>query len=246
MSKSSSSATGATEDPRPVRADVVVSSRRRESRGSGAARPVLLVAAFGLLATLVRTGWGPVRTLDLTLAHGLNDLVVDTGVLREALTVVTDFGGTAMLLWLLVIGVVRLLLRRQPRLAAFAAVAASGGMLLNAVVKELVGRLRPVVDAPVYTAPGLSFPSGHAMSSLVAGRLPHPPLVALARRRARRRRSAARRGSTALRGRALPDRRRRLSAARHAVDARRVVGHRPGTEGVTVRPAEGRRLFPER
>lgn len=127
----------------------------------------VLVGSFGLLATLVQVEWAPVHTLDRVVADGLNDLVADTGVLREVLTTVTDLGGTAMLLWLLVIGVVWLLLRRQRRLAAYVAVTASGGMLLNAVVKDLVGRLRPVVEDPVYAAPGLSFPSGHAMSSLV-------------------------------------------------------------------------------
>jgi undecaprenyl-diphosphatase len=66
-----------------------------------------------------------------------------------------------------VVGTLWLLLRRQPRLAAYVAVSTLGAMILNAVVKELVGRLRPVVDDPVYTVPGLSFPSGHAMSSLV-------------------------------------------------------------------------------
>ncbi|MGB3443478.1 MAG: phosphatase PAP2 family protein [Actinophytocola sp.] len=137
-------------------------------RSAGALVAVVVVgAAFGLVATLVRVEWEPVRRLDLALADGLNDLLADDAVLGEVLRGVTDLGGTATLLWLMVVGALWLLLRRQPRLAAYVAVSTFGAMILNAVVKEFVGRLRPVVDQPVYTVPGLSFPSGHAMSSLV-------------------------------------------------------------------------------
>ena len=119
------------------------------------------------MATLVRVEWDPVRRLDLALADGLNGLVSGDPVLGGVLGGVTELGGTGMLLWLLVVGALWLLLRRQPHLAAYVAVSILGAMILNALVKELVGRLRPVVDEPVYTVPGHSFPSGHAMSSLV-------------------------------------------------------------------------------
>lgn len=137
-------------------------------RSAGALVAAVVVgAAFGLIATLVRIEWAPMRRLDLALADELNDLVSGNTVLDGVLRGVTDLGGTAMLLWLLVVGSLWLLLRRQPRLAAYVAVSVLGAMVLNALVKQLVGRLRPVVDHPVYTVPGLSFPSGHAMSSLV-------------------------------------------------------------------------------
>jgi undecaprenyl-diphosphatase len=42
-----------------------------------------------------------------------------------------------------------------------------GALLLDPSVKTLVGRLRPVVHAPVAAAPGNSFPSGHALGSIV-------------------------------------------------------------------------------
>ena len=137
-------------------------------RSAGALVAVVVVGAtFGLVAALVRVEWEPMRWLDLALADGLNDLLSGDAVLSEVLRGVTDLGGTATLLWLLVVSGLWLLLRRQPRLAVYVAVSTLGAMILNAVVKELVGRLRPVVHDPVYTVPGLSFPSGHAMNSLV-------------------------------------------------------------------------------
>ncbi len=129
---------------------------------------VALGAGFGLLAFLVRVNSAPLQRVDQAVADTLNDLVAGNQVLQRVLVAVTDLGGTTVLVWLLVVGVLWLLVRRQPRLAAYVAVTAAGAMILNAVVKELVGRLRPVVETPVYTTPGLSFPSGHAMSSLVS------------------------------------------------------------------------------
>lgn len=124
--------------------------------------------AFGLLLTLVHLRWQPLRELDIAIADGLNDLVAGNEVLVRALTAVTDLGGTAMLLWLVTVGAAWLLIRRQPRLAAYAVVTALGALVLNGAVKALVGRLRPVVDFPVAETPGMSFPSGHAMGSLVS------------------------------------------------------------------------------
>ena len=43
-----------------------------------------------------------------------------------------------------------------------------GALLLDPSLKLLVGRLRPIVDVPVASAPGNSFPSGHALGSMVA------------------------------------------------------------------------------
>jgi len=60
-----------------------------------------------------------------------------------------------------------LLWHRLPRLALFVVVTAAGSVVLNALVKESVHRLRPVLADPVAHAQGLSFPSGHAQSAIV-------------------------------------------------------------------------------
>ena len=61
-----------------------------------------------------------------------------------------------------------LLRQRLPRLALFVAVTVGGGPLLNRLAKALVDRARPVLEDPVAGAEGLSFPSGHAQSAIVA------------------------------------------------------------------------------
>ena len=43
-----------------------------------------------------------------------------------------------------------------------------GALALDPSLKALVGRLRPVVDVPVAAGGGNSFPSGHALGSIVA------------------------------------------------------------------------------
>lgn len=53
------------------------------------------------------------------------------------------------------------------RLTAFLAVTPLGGGIVDTLVKTVVNRPRPVVDHPIVTAFGKSFPSGHAMSSTV-------------------------------------------------------------------------------
>ncbi|MGA5279369.1 phosphatase PAP2 family protein [Streptomyces griseoincarnatus] len=132
---------------------------------------VLLLSAatgFVLLLFLVRGEWPLLWRMDQAVADVLNGAVAGHGVVVRALRVVTDLGGSPALAWVTSVGVVWLLLRRQVRAALFVAVATVGAWILISVVKALVGRLRPVVDEPLEAPSGLSFPSGHALSSLVS------------------------------------------------------------------------------
>jgi undecaprenyl-diphosphatase len=43
------------------------------------------------------------------------------------------------------------------------------GGALDTPLKELVARARPIFDDPIATAPGYSFPSGHALNAMVVG-----------------------------------------------------------------------------
>jgi undecaprenyl-diphosphatase len=127
---------------------------------------VLGAAAFATLLALVESG-SPLVTLDRSVAAALNAAVAGEQLLVSALRVVTDLGGSETSRLVLSTLTVVLLVRRQPRLASFVAVTGLGAAVLSPAVKELVGRLRPVVEVPVASAPGPSFPSGHAMGSLV-------------------------------------------------------------------------------
>ena len=60
-----------------------------------------------------------------------------------------------------------LAIRRRWRLAVYLLVAGAGALTLDPVLKSLVGRLRPVVAHPVAYGNGDSFPSGHALGSIV-------------------------------------------------------------------------------
>lgn len=57
--------------------------------------------------------------------------------------------------------------RGERRLAAWAVTTMAAGGLLTSLVKLLVHRPRPTFAEPVATAGGYSFPSGHAVSSLL-------------------------------------------------------------------------------
>lgn len=123
---------------------------------------------FGLLLMLVRFHWSPLYHADLEAAGWFNRQVSPHHAVVSVLQVITDLGGRLVLTMLVAIGVIGLLIRRQPRLAVYLVVTGVGGTILTASLKALVGRLRPVVDVPVAHAPGNSFPSGHSLGSFVA------------------------------------------------------------------------------
>ncbi|MEE6258926.1 phosphatase PAP2 family protein [Plantactinospora sonchi] len=123
---------------------------------------------FGILLLLVRLHWDPLHRADHQTAEWFNQLVSRHDGLVTVITAVSSLGGRPIMLWLVTIAVVGLLIRRQGRLAVYLIVTGTGALLLDPSVKELVGRLRPVVDVPVASAPGNSFPSGHALGSIVA------------------------------------------------------------------------------
>jgi undecaprenyl-diphosphatase len=122
---------------------------------------------FGTLLLLVRFHNGALQSLDHGVAEGLNHLVSPHKGLIKVIQGVTALGGRSILIWLAVLAVVWLLIRRRTRLAIYLVVADVGALLLDPSLKTLVGRVRPVVDVPVASAPGNSFPSGHALGSMV-------------------------------------------------------------------------------
>ncbi|MGI5152576.1 phosphatase PAP2 family protein [Plantactinospora sp. CA-294935] len=123
---------------------------------------------FGVLLLLVRFHWEPLHRADHETAAWFNGVVSANDGLVTVLRAVSSLGGRPIMLWLVTIAVVGLLIRRQGRLAVYLIVTGLGALLLDPSLKELVGRLRPAVDIPVASAPGNSFPSGHALGSMVA------------------------------------------------------------------------------
>ncbi|MGW4113781.1 phosphatase PAP2 family protein [Actinosynnema sp. NPDC004786] len=123
--------------------------------------------AFAVVVMVVWSEWSPVRDLDQAISDAVTGWVAASGVLVAVARGLTRLGDTATLTGLTALAATWLLLRRRPWVAAHVVVTAAGGGLLGVVVKELVGRLRPLVDVEVATAPGWSFPSGHTVGATV-------------------------------------------------------------------------------
>jgi undecaprenyl-diphosphatase len=123
--------------------------------------------AFAVLLLLVRTKWSPLESVDHHAASAVNNLVAGNGVLVAVVKAIT-FLGSHGVLWV-VIGAAALLLaiRRRWRLALYLLVTGAGALVLDPILKQLVGRLRPVVAHPVAHGTGASFPSGHSLGSIV-------------------------------------------------------------------------------
>ena len=139
--------------------------------GATAAKAVAVAAAcvFGLLLIDVTTG-GPLSTHDAAAVAWLTShhSVTFNGLLHAASRLegpsATSVYGTIAAAWFLV--------RRRVGTAAAIGVLIYGGALLNAGIKEIVQRGRPVVDDFPVALPTFSFPSGHAAAStLFAGLL---------------------------------------------------------------------------
>jgi membrane-associated phospholipid phosphatase len=147
------------------------------------------------LVVLVRDGWAPLRRWD---DHGEDLLRLrGDGPGRDLALVITQLGAP-LLLELAALALVVVYVRRgRPRLAGYVAISVLGAELVSALLKTVVERVRPCVDAP--SCPGsTSFPSGHSVGAAafwitvvvlllpVAGKrawllLVVPPVVALTR-----------------------------------------------------------------
>ncbi len=129
----------------------------------------LLLAAvpFGAIVLLLREKARWLQTIDLNAAQHLHNFDESHPAFVTTMRVITDSGDS--LTWIIVLVLVGgwLLVRRLFRLAAFLAVTAIGSSLLNETIKHLVGRTRPILDHPIATATGKSFPSGHTQAATV-------------------------------------------------------------------------------
>ncbi|MFI1994423.1 phosphatase PAP2 family protein [Actinoplanes sp. NPDC020271] len=122
---------------------------------------------FAALLLLVRFHWTPLQDLDHSVAEGLNRQVAGSDTAVKVLQQISSFGGRVFMISLVTIVVAMLLIRRRQRLALYLIVTGAGALILDPSLKALVGRVRPVVESPVAHAPGNSFPSGHALGSMV-------------------------------------------------------------------------------
>ena len=133
--------------------------------------PLAIVTAaaflFALLLLLVRLQWAPLESIDHRAAAGLNSLVAGHPAVVSVVKAITWLGSSGVLWTVTGTAAVVLAIRRRWRLVIYLLVTGAGELTLNPVLKALVGRLRPVVAHPIAYGTGDSFPSGHALGSIV-------------------------------------------------------------------------------
>jgi membrane-associated phospholipid phosphatase len=135
--------------------------------GVGVIGMFLAAALFALLLLLVRTDWPPLRDLDTTAAEASRRIDGShPGLVRTAETVSDVFDPNVFRILLGLIALIYLI-RGERRHAVWLLVTVFGGAALGVALKTLVGRARPALSDPVSTAPGMSFPSGHALGASI-------------------------------------------------------------------------------
>ncbi|HEY7143377.1 MAG TPA: phosphatase PAP2 family protein [Streptosporangiaceae bacterium] len=141
----------------------------RPPRGSLA--PLITVTAaalvFSVLLVLVRLQWPPLESADHDAATGINSLIAGDAAVVAVVKAVTRLGSDGVLWTVIGAGAIILAVRRRWGLAFYLVVTGAGALVLDPVLKSLVGRLRPVVAHPVAHGTGDSFPSGHSLGSIV-------------------------------------------------------------------------------
>ncbi|MGI8755163.1 MAG: phosphatase PAP2 family protein [Acidimicrobiales bacterium] len=127
---------------------------------------VLVAVPFSIL-TFEVLAQGPLSRFDGRVADSFNGWVNGRPGVVSVLDVISFFGKPPTLTTWVVLAALVLWWRGRHRVAVFVVVTSLGGGIVDTLVKATVNRPRPVVDHPVASALGKSFPSGHAMSSTV-------------------------------------------------------------------------------
>lgn len=130
-----------------------------------------LAGSVAALAVLVRTGWMPLADFDLGTVSRLNEWIAHRPGQVWLWKAVSVVGGPSELrvgAALVALGCWR---RHRRREAVLIGATMIGAAVLSGGVKLLVARVRPSDGVPVTSADGYAFPSGHALSSIVAAGL---------------------------------------------------------------------------
>jgi undecaprenyl-diphosphatase len=158
-------------DERPRAGQLASMSTNTQDRRRRSLAPLLLVTAaamvFAVLLILVRLRWAPLESADHGAAASINRLIAGDAPLIRVVKAVTWLGSNVVLWAVIGAATVILAVRRQWRLAAYLLITGAGALVLDPVLKSLVGRLRPVVAHPIAHGTGNSFPSGHSLGSIV-------------------------------------------------------------------------------
>jgi undecaprenyl-diphosphatase len=144
---------------------------RGHKPGHRSLTPLLVVTGaaliFTILLILVRLQWRPLESADHSAATGINGLIAGHPALVSVVKAVTWLGSDGVLWTIIGVSAIFLAFRRRWRLVGYLLVTGAGALVMDPILKDLVGRLRPVVAHPVAHGGGNSFPSGHSLGSIV-------------------------------------------------------------------------------
>jgi undecaprenyl-diphosphatase len=133
--------------------------------------PLIAVTGAALLFTVllaaVRLQWIPLESVDHGAAADLNRAVAGDKTLVTVIKAITWLGSDGVLWTVTGAAAVLLALRKRWRLALYLLVTGAGALIMDPVLKSVVGRARPVVAHPIAHGTGDSFPSGHSLGSVV-------------------------------------------------------------------------------
>ena len=115
----------------------------------------------------VTDGWSPLHRLDVDVANRLNTQAVAHPGLVTFLQAVSNVFSPTTFRVVAIVGALVLWWRKAPRLALWLALTVVLSGTLDDLVKSAVGRSRPTFAHPVETLTSFSFPSGHALGSVV-------------------------------------------------------------------------------
>ena len=135
--------------------------------GAGLFGTLIAAVTFALLLLLVRDGWAPLRGLDTGVADMFNRIDADHPELVRAAEAVSEAFDPNVFRVVLALVALVYLIRGERHHATWLVVTVFGGAGLGFALKEIVGRARPALPDPVSAAPGLSFPSGHALGATI-------------------------------------------------------------------------------
>jgi membrane-associated phospholipid phosphatase len=151
--------------------ELTTPAERRLGRrfATAAAAAFLAAVPFTLLVVLVLAKAPWLSRLDQSVANRMHRLVLESPALTSGLKwvgVVTE--PWVLRVIALVIAVV-LWRRGSRRVALWLGVTMAVGGVLGVVLKDVVARARPTFVDPIAVAGGYSFPSGHALNSMLFG-----------------------------------------------------------------------------
>lgn len=125
---------------------------------------VLALWAFAALADdVAEREW--ITQFDVALDDSLHAHSTRAGI--RVARLLSDVGSPIAMTLLMIVVAIVLWVRRERILLATWLAAFVGGSVLDQALKFFFRRPRPTFDTPIITARGFSFPSGHAMGSLI-------------------------------------------------------------------------------